>query len=275
MTSAATEPAWYLRHNDGNIHGPFSLEQLIRAAAQGNVAADTEVRHQKHTQNRWILASRIRQIAGAMSSAAPHEPPPIDDGPKTVQPPAGWPRDPQPAEQSTADKPDKFAIEAVPRHQSRRQMIVPATLGAAFFAIFDFRFRYFVTPWIVRAQWAIFVSVMLMLMALVLFGTVISPLIDSVSSTVSSGDTDSFSPLPGWSPPSRRSSGPSWTADAFSFVGSAIGKAFGLFTFFAFCAASMLYVRMLLESVIVFFRIAEDMSSVNDVVHRYRGEIQR
>ncbi len=55
-------------------------------------------------------------------------------------------------------------------------MIVPAIVDAAFLAIFDFRFRYFVTLWIVRAPWAIFVSIMLMLMAFVLAGHRVIPL---------------------------------------------------------------------------------------------------
>lgn len=154
-------------------------------------------------------------------------------------------------------------------------MIVPPTLGAAFFAIFDFRFRYFVTPWIVRAQWAIFVSIVLMLMALVLFGTVVSPILDFVASNMPEGATGGSSPSPDWSTPTGRSSGPSWTQDIFKFVGSSIGKAFGLVAFFGTCVASMLYVRLLLESVIVFFRIAEDMSSVSDVVKGYQREVER
>lgn len=97
MTSAAA-PAWFLRHTDGEVHGPYLLDQIILAAVQGNVATDTEVRHEKHTQNQWIRASRIKQIATAMQSPPPLQPPTIDRTPKQANPAEGW----QPNNEATA-----------------------------------------------------------------------------------------------------------------------------------------------------------------------------
>lgn len=62
---------WRLRHYDRVEHGPFQFSAIISAAAAGNVAADTQVIHPKHTGGEWIRARRVKKIAEACPTDAP------------------------------------------------------------------------------------------------------------------------------------------------------------------------------------------------------------
>ncbi|QDT02215.1 hypothetical protein K227x_05870 [Rubripirellula lacrimiformis] len=263
---------WFLRHNDGEVHGPFTLQQLIDAALVGSVAFDTEVMSERHTSGRWILASRIKQIAAAMAS---------------MNVPQAPPAEPRPAGNRESDgQPDvdSFHVKTVdrPRHAP---MIVPSTIGAAFFAIFDFRFRYYITPWIIRIQWAVFVTAVVLLMAIVTFTTIVAPFAESLSSNLpdtassraSRDNTDAGSrSSSAWAPqPPSPSVLPGWIGGVGKFVASKLGQAAVLLFFFGGCIASLLYVRLILESAIVFFRIAEDIANVHDIAKRFRKETRR
>lgn len=59
------ESGWYLKHRDGVEHGPFLLADLVGAAAAGNIADDTFVKHAVHSRHQWVIAKRISPIAQA------------------------------------------------------------------------------------------------------------------------------------------------------------------------------------------------------------------
>lgn len=66
------ESGWSLKHRDNIEHGPFELKDLITAAQTGNIATDTMLRHSKHTRNKWIIATRVANIAQALSQTVPN-----------------------------------------------------------------------------------------------------------------------------------------------------------------------------------------------------------
>ena len=225
------EDQWYIQHHDGQTHGPYSLGDLIEGARLGNVTAETLVAHHSYTQGKWIAASRVRDLAAVFR--------PQQKGLPGVEAPK-------------QAKPNQLSIKTKPKKTHHHGMKVPNTCVDACFAIFDFRFRYFITPWIVRIQWALFVTFVLGLLALVIFNVTVSPLLDSL--------TDGAEPSRRQMPPI-----PSWQFSPPEFLRGPASKAFALFFFVGACAAALLYVRLILESVIVFFRIAEDLSAVREV----------
>lgn len=55
--------AWFVRHRDGVVRGPFPFESLLQAAHAGRLASDTRVSHPDFTQSRWVLASELPELA--------------------------------------------------------------------------------------------------------------------------------------------------------------------------------------------------------------------
>lgn len=141
---------WYLRHRDRIEHGPYSPADLAAAAAQGNITVETEVRHAVHTQNKWVKALRVRFVAEALP-----------------KPPKTTPSDEFRELESLGDQQRNTRL----RRMSNRPTI-PSTWLGAFAAIFDFRFRYFVTPYIIRVTWAIVVAVLAFQVTLSGLGTI-------------------------------------------------------------------------------------------------------
>ena len=134
MTSE--QPDWYLRHHDLAVHGPYTLAALLVGARIGNIAVDSEVRHVRHTRGQWVHASRVKPIAEVLA-AAKVEP---------VSPPVTSPS------VQVATSSDDFSLNSIRNPLGRKQLNVPATFAGAFMALFDFRFKYFITPWIIKLQ---------------------------------------------------------------------------------------------------------------------------
>jgi hypothetical protein len=57
--------AWFLRHRDGVVHGPFRFGSLTEAARLGRIADDTEISHPDFTNSAWIVALELPEIADA------------------------------------------------------------------------------------------------------------------------------------------------------------------------------------------------------------------
>jgi hypothetical protein len=257
-----TEPLWYLRHYDGKEHGPFSLEQLIEAAKAGNIASDSEVSHAKHTKGQWVNANRVKLIGAALAGNVAPESPPIEQGGQQ--------------ESENVAFPEINSVEAR-RHPRRQRMKleVPSTLGAAFFAVFDFRFRYFVTPWIIRVFWGLTVFVMLAFLLLMVFVTVLSPAYHLMASAMPDAvSTEANDYLPERGLPYERPAafdGPGWTRSIAKFVRGGVARVFGLAFLIVSAAATLLWIRLVLETSIVLFRMAEDLSETKE----FAGQLVR
>jgi len=253
-------PAWHLRHFDGVEHGPYMFASIIDAAAQGNVADDTEVRHPVHTNGEWIKAKRIKKIAESCSSSV--EAPPSEDA-------TAFDSTPPPMPDVNAD--DFVKVAPKQRSNHRKKMIVPETFWKAFLALFDFRFQYYVTPWIIKIYWAGCVAFAVVLFAILFFSLLISPTVDAMSNAADSvpsswqdNDRDSPAETPAWESEPERS--PKWEFNwnPFRLIGVQFARilvAFGLLIWGAFV---LLLIRLTLESMIVFFRIAEDLSEIRN-----------
>ena len=216
---------WHIQHHDGKSHGPYSLNQLIEGVKHGNVTVETLVAHPVHTGGKWVVTTRLPALAAMLGTQQAGPPRPS--------------RSPKPPFVKTSERP-----------QYRHGMKVPRTLTEACFAIFDFRFNSFITPWIVRIQWALFVAFILGFFALVLFNLTLGPAIEWIAGEI---------------PDPRSSRSPSaWRLVLPEFLTGWLARLFAMSTFAGVCAAALLYVRLILESVIVFFRISEDLSAIRE-----------
>ena len=168
MTDAET--GWYLRHRDGVEHGPFRFADIIAAAKLGNIASDTCVRHEAQTLGQWVLAPRVQSIAEVMTKVAPRQ-----VAARTARPSSQASAVTRRASSSnlpavSASEPAAIAAESdskveltpIVRTYREQGYPVPKTFVDACIALFDFRFRSFVTPWIVKILWALSVSCMIL-----------------------------------------------------------------------------------------------------------------
>jgi hypothetical protein len=246
---------WFLRHSDQVEHGPFELAAIIKAASLGNVAIDTEVRHERHTRGVWILATRVPTIRDAMnlqdeSVRHPASTPPIFTPSNTIQG-------------------DAVNIQTVKKTVGVRseEFRVPKDLTTAALALFDFRFRYYITPWIIRILWAIWVGTVLLLLAKTGYELFVSPVVDAQSSRTyeakrSNDNVHSGVPSSGFlgaSPPEL-------------LTELAFGIKHRILLMIVVTASSLtllLCIRMILEAIIVVFRIAEDASEIRSTLEEY------
>jgi hypothetical protein len=246
---------WYIRHHDKVEHGPYSLDVLVKAATEGSIATDTEVMHGKHTGGRWILAMRIRPIASVM---------PLNDS-STAPPPLQPEGNPQPDNSPTSIQPqsDQTSVPAVApvavadhstrRHRKRPPLTVPKSLSAALLALFDFRFQYFITPWIIKIYWAFAVIMIGTGLVFSIGSYAISPIVSAVSNDTESSDQYNYN-----SGSSRNSS----PIKMPKFVRSISAASIGVVVTLIAAVTFLLFLRVFLELAIVAFRIAEDMSDV-------------
>lgn len=275
------DSGWYLRHRDGVEHGPFRLADIVTAAEAGNVADDTSVRHAAHTRGEWVVAPRVQPIATAMSrSAAPASPaaaqsaapqPTPAANPSTsaaggttksafrrpsTQPPSALPGsapyrptragDPARAgDSSAATQPDP-APATKPTQNVRiynQTFPVPKRFLDAAMALFDFRFRYFITPWIIKILWGLTVGLALIWFTRLTYDFWIQPSLDAPGPRPPEGASGwQFEPLAGQSV---------FRSPAFIF-------AFQSGTLLVW----MLLARVVMETIIVFFRVAQDIAEL-------------
>lgn len=252
-----TTGGWFLTHGDGDVHGPYTLAALVQAARLGNITDTTQVRHATHTKDEWLRAVRMRPIAEAIESTS-GEP---EASPAARSPGPSAARDPTVDDAETTASADVGVAVRKPRRSGRAKnaLIVPESFGGAMMALLDFRFRYFITPWIVSITWA--TSVVLAAFAFVVF--TFSFLLQPISTTdptdrnrtVTEGTetpADAVSMSPGWEfqPPAALRG---QFGRIIAYGGVILAGGFGL-----------LYLRVLFEGAIVAFRIASDLHEVRE-----------
>jgi hypothetical protein len=259
---------WFLRHRDGVEHGPFQLAELITAARAGNIASDTVLRHEVHSHDQWVFATRVQPVAQAMTrpkgqstqqptkaaaSPTPQQTPSPAQPQPAVRPQPAVPRPPAAQLQADAQRNEPAAdtattsISAVPSLQpaSLRSLHgnafpVPKTFFDALLALFDFRFQRFVTPWIIQFLWATTVLLAILCAATLAYTMLIGPTMPSPDE-MSATDRGSwqFDPLAGRS---------FLQSDFFRFT-------LALFSL----SLILLGIRVLCEGAIIFFRVAIDI----------------
>jgi len=269
------DSGWYLRHRDGVEHGPFRLADIVIAAEAGNVADDTTVRHAAHTRGEWVVAPRVQPIATAMSRrGAAADSPPSQPNPSAAtaessaaaaspsksafrrpraQPPSALPgsapyRTTRANEPATSSEPEPTAPTkpAKPTQNVRiynQTFPVPKRFLDAAMALFDFRFRYFITPWIIKILWGLTVAAALIWFTRLTYDLWIQPSMDAPGPRPPEGATGwEFEPLAGQS--------------FFQSRGFVFAFQSGIILLW------MLLARVVMETIIVFFRVASDISEL-------------
>ena len=294
------KPGWSLKHRDNIEYGPFELEDLISAARAGNIANDTMLRHSKHTRNQWIVATRVANIAQALSEAVPtsetqqattshnnstpaasnnptsgtipvHQPTPAGVAADTpASAPAQNPTQksifrrsrPRNANQSEAqttkqskntEEPQRIDNQTPADNSSKQQdlsirnwqedgLLVPRTLPDAFFAFFDFKFRYFITPWIVKILWFMGVTAAIIMGVRLGYDNLFSPELNAEIAAKKATNTWQFEPLGG--------------KPLLSFPAAR----YFIYVLGIFCGTLLL--RVACEAFIVMFRVAGSLAEI-------------
>lgn len=76
-------------------------------------------------------------------------------------------------------------------------LLVPRTLPDAFFAFFDFKFRYFITPWIVKLLWVMGVTAAIIMVVRLGYDNLFSPELNAEIAAENATNTWQFEPLGG------------------------------------------------------------------------------
>jgi hypothetical protein len=152
---------------------------------------------------------------------------------------------------------------------------VPEDLVSALLAFFDFRFRYFVTPWIVRGLYALFVAIMFLSAALFCMGLLADGVATGMkavfgSDSISSRQQTPFGGFEVDSPASSKSSGGSFSVT--ELLGSVLSVSVLCLSLFVF---PLLSFRMICEAVILFFRIAEDTGDIRKLANEFQRNTRR
>lgn len=260
------ETGWYLKHRDGVEHGPFRLADLVAAAKASNIAHDTAVRHEMHTRSQWIFAPRIRHLAEVMTLATPTPSQsrrlaaPLPSPPRTAQTSATiakqHPSRDEPTSSGESVSSGEPVLEATPnvRTLPEASITVPKTFVDAIVALFDFRFRRFVTPWIIKILWALCVTLIALSVLKLTYESLLQPMMSEPSnadpSNAGSGEGWVLEPL----------EGQSFLESRFLHYVVAVGIA----------GVTLLCVRVVLESAIVLFRVATDLGQMRLLMQQNR-----
>ncbi|MGI9468608.1 MAG: DUF4282 domain-containing protein [Rubripirellula sp.] len=292
------ESGWSLKHRDNIEHGPFELEDLITAARTGNIATDTMLRHSKHTRNQWVIATRVANIAQALSQTVPtsktrqtptshnttssaasnnpvsettpaHQaknqdaaaqnssPPPKSIFRRTRSSSANPPNTPttklpEPTAEPEVTENQKSADgvseqrDLSIRNWQEDNLLVPRTLPDAFFAFFDFKFRFFITPWIVKLLWFIGITAAIVTAVRLGYDNLFSPELDTEVAAEQGVKNWQFEPLGG--------------KPLLSFPAAR----YFFYALVIFC--STLLLRVACEVSIVMFRIAGSLAEIKVIL---------
>ena len=249
------EAAWYLRHRDGVEHGPFQFADIVAAAKLGNIADDTCVRHEVKTLGQWVFAPRVQPIADVMTKAIPR---PGPARPTIVPAKVAAAKTPAQAaaitKHATASAASVTApvslnvgdsnAEAIPIVRPSREQgyPVPRTFVDACIALLDFRFRSFVTPWIVKILWGFCVAGMILWMRKLAYVSFLEAEVPETATVATASEVTvewQFEPLAGQ---------PFLESPFFRFLVSVGAMFCGLLCF-----------RVMCEGAIVLFRAANDL----------------
>ena len=206
------EHQWYCRVA-GKEYGPISGDTLQEWVQTGRVSRDDLARRD---DSEWVA---LRSIGGINWPAEPPVPPPV----------------------SVPKRPATRAALAT-QHRPHTKLGKRPT---NWWALFDWRFKYFLTPWIIRILWVGF----LLLTLLVVLGRTYLFVSDLLP--VTAAEKSPYTPYFGV-PKGPLVSLPDWFK-------SEIGRFFLYVMSLISMVVSVLVTRMFLEGVIVLFRIAEDI----------------
>jgi hypothetical protein len=154
-------------------------------------------------------------------------------------------RSPRPVEAATPAVPESIS-ESKPIEPIRiydRSFPVPKRFIDAVWVLFDFRFRYFITPWVIKILWGLTVAVVLICFVRIAYDLVIQPSMSAPGPRLADGEPGwEFEPLAGQSFFQSR-----WFLLAVQ----------------SFCLLILLLcIRVVMECSIVFFRVAGDIAEL-------------
>jgi hypothetical protein len=210
---------WYCKIGD-HVFGPISAAELKQWIQDRRIAPSDMVRIGESGQ--WASAKDIKGIVWPEAPPTPQQTPAH----------AGATPD---ALEFLADAPDGVA--------GRKPYRLSKT-PTNWLAIFDWKFEYYLTPWIVRIVWIIFLASTFSIFLISAFTLVVSLLPEFSSAVPASPWRPHESPSPDFLP--------SWLA--LRLVKVVLFAAYTVWT-----TMGILMMRMILEMIIVVFRIAEDI----------------
>ncbi|WP_186774811.1 DUF4282 domain-containing protein [Allorhodopirellula solitaria] len=239
-----------LKHHDGEIHGPYTMPALVDAAKVGSVAEDSEVMHEMHTRGQWVAVGLIRPIALAIEEFHKNIPPSVDSPPHAF-------------EFNEDGSPGGFVQASANQHMRKSDFrpSIPTTFLDACWGLIDFRFQTYVTPWIIRVYW-VFAIILTVLSLIFGAASVVtypfrdgSPRFSNSSPQLSIPQNRDFDSIYGDS--NRELEQPD---EAGNLVGGVIHYIVSI----AFAIIFLISIRLVLETGIVVFCIAEDVRAVRE-----------
>ncbi len=213
---------WYCRVSDTE-YGPISSTELRMWVQECRLSRDDYVRQE---EGNWVAAKHIKGLQWPSAQpVAQVLPTPAED---------------------MAEIPWEAPASSVTSKLKHRAGERLARSPSSWMAIFDWRFEYYLTPWIIRVLWLCFLVVVVIGLFFTTIGLVwgMLPEMSSTSAPPDFGGVDYTRPsdplLPRWLT--------ARVAQVVAYVASVIGSIIGI-----------LVMRMMLEFLIVVFRIAEDI----------------
>lgn len=230
----AMEIQWYYS-NQGKQLGPVPTERLKQLAASGQLQPSDMV--WKEGMAQWAEASHVKGLFPAVQAPPAAAPPPESQAP--APPWAAW--------NGSGNGPTVNPAPVVNTSPSPVQSKFRALrkTPTSWLALFDWRFEYYLTPWIIRFFWIAFLAITVLVLLFNTLGLAWGLMPDVASTPAKSNFGGGFHEpsgpaLPGWL--TLR------FAKVVLYVISVIGSIFGV-----------LITRVILEMMIVVFRIAEDI----------------
>ena len=132
------------------------------------------------------------------------------------------------------------------RNWQEDKLLVPRTLPDAFFALFDLKFRFFITPWIVKLLWVIGIATALLMVVRLGFDHFFSPELNAEMATDKTTSSWQFEPLGG--------------KPLLSFPAAR----YFVYVLAIFCGTLLL--RVACEASIVMFRIAGSLAEISVIL---------
>lgn len=203
-------------------------------------------------------AAAKRPNSAASSAGVRPPPPPARNPPGPVAEPEED-REPAPLIQTEATSVSSVRLP--------RRRLGALQTSNSFFDLFDFGFTKYVTPWVIRATWILILGWTGLTIGLVSIGF----LVEAASSVSSDGSTagereprpssDSFSvPRVGSPSASRRSS--TFDRQGYNQISAVAWRVFAFVTALGSAILFLLWSRVVLETVIVLFNMAESLKAI-------------
>ena len=235
--------AWYLKTEEGEDFGPINRREMETWLAEGRLTSECQLLRQGSEQWQWAT-DVFPQLATPQGSAADSTPLPrpilfADEAPE------------YPHIDSSQSTGRPASVHSRFR-QSVRQRFRPST---SWLDLFDWKFEKYLTPWIVRATWVVCVALAALWLSLIVFATVWAMVPDIESNSSERPN------VPFEGPEFRAPTLPRWlTARVASVLGG--------ITLACSVILGVLWLRVLLETVIVLFNIATTLTSIDQKIQQ-------